>query len=273
MRGRRLAFLLAVPMLMGLVASTPALAALYGLSSSIPGTLYTVDAGTGAATAVGNLTGADNTSLTGLSFLDGTLFGTDIASPGHSLNAGTIDHATCAYTWVSDQDGSINWHGLASDEAAGLLYAIDQNDGNKLKSMTAAGVVTTIGTGAGIQGRGMAYDDANDILYATGDRSLCTVDTATGTSTLVGEMGLETGYFGLAYDEVAQVLYGVNGSNLYTINVGTGAPTLVGSLNAAHTIDGLAWLGPQGPEVPEPGTLTLAMLAVGAIAGLRKRLS
>jgi hypothetical protein len=29
------------------------------------------------------------------------------------------------------------WHGLASDAGAGLWYTIDQNDSNKLKSMTA----------------------------------------------------------------------------------------------------------------------------------------
>jgi len=119
----------------------------------------------------------------------------------------------------------------------------------------------------------MAYDDANDILYATGGYNLYTVDTATGVAALVGDMDVWTNYFGLAYDEVAQVLYGVDGSDLYTINVGTAEATLVGSLNAQHTIDGLAWLGPQGPDVPEPGTLALAMLAVGAIAGLKKRRS
>ena len=119
----------------------------------------------------------------------------------------------------------------------------------------------------------MAFDDANDILYATGGTSLYMVNTADGTSTLVRDMGLSTNYFGLAYDEIAQILYGVNGSSLYTINVSTAEATLVGSLNVGNTVDGLAWLGPQGPEVPEPGTLALAMMAVGAIAGLRKRLS
>jgi len=204
---------------MGLVGSTPALAALYGLSSSTPGTLYTIDAGSGAATAVGDLTGNTNVSLTGLSFLDGTLFGTDVWVDQFMI--GTIDTGTAAFTGVGDQDGSFNWHGLASDEAAGLLYSIDHDDGDKLKSMTAAGVVTTIGTGGGADGRGMAYDDANDILYASDfPSSLYTVNTATGVSTLIGDMGISTNRFGLAYDEVAQILYAnVAGEGLYSITM------------------------------------------------------
>ena len=276
MRGRRLGFLLVVPVLMGLIGSTPALAALYGLSSSNPGTLYTVNPGDGSATAVTDLSGSSFVSLTGLSFLDGTLFGTDIVPPGASFMTGTIDTGSGAFVGVSNQDGSANWHGLASDEAAALLYTIDINDSNKLKSMTAGGVVTTIGTGAGIDGRGMAFDDVNDILYATGSGSLYTVNTATGASTLVGGMQLDTGLIGLAYDEIADILYAnVAGTGLYTINVGTGDATFIGSngTTAGSGIDGLAWLGPQGPDVPEPGTLALAMLAVGAIAGLKKRLS
>jgi len=278
MRGRRLGFLLVVPVLMGLVASSPALAVLYGLSSSTPGTLYTIAPGSGLATAVGDLTGCDRVSYTGLSFLDGTLFGTDVYVSGWKV--GTIDTGSTAFTIVGDQDGASDWHGLASDEGAGLLYTVDYNDGYKLKSMTAGGVVTTIGTGTGIHGRGMAYDDGNDILYATGPgssaQSLYTVNTATGTSTLIGAMGVSTAYIGLAYDEVADILYAnVGGTGLYTVNVGTGDATFIGSkgTTAGSGIDGLAWLGPQGPEVPEPGTLVLGMMAVAAIAGLRKRLS
>ena len=278
MRGRRLGFLLVVPVLMGLIGSTPALAALYGLSSSNPGTLYTVSSSDGSATAVNDLTGSDLVSYTGLSFLDGTLFGSDVYVSGFKV--GTIDTGSAAFTGVGDQDGSSNWHGLASDESAGLLYTIDISDSNKLKSMTAGGVVTTIGTGTGIQGRGMAYDDGNGILYATGvtgqPQSLYTVNTATGVATLVGDMGVSTYYVGLAYDEVADILYAnVGETGLYTVNVSTGELAFIGSngTTAGSGIDGLAWLGPQGPDVPKPGTLALAMLAVGAIAGLRKRLS
>ncbi len=81
----------------------------------------------------------------------------------------------------------INWQGLASNESAGLLYTLDSSDGFKLKSMTAADVLTTIGTGTKISGVGMAYDDANDILYTLDDRSSqYTIDTSSGTSTFEG---------------------------------------------------------------------------------------
>ena len=47
---------------------------LFGLSSSAPGTLYTLDPNTGVATPVTNLTGTIAVNLTGLSFL-GSRFG------------------------------------------------------------------------------------------------------------------------------------------------------------------------------------------------------
>jgi len=87
--------------------------------------------------------------------------------------------------------------------------------------MTAGGVVTTLGTGDGIDGRGMAFDDFKDILYATDNSGgLYTVNTATETSTLIGDMGLGSSVnrIGSAYDKDPCILYANNGSvgNLYT---------------------------------------------------------
>ena len=119
-----------------------------GLSSASPGAVYDIDASTGVATL--RSTTSTFSSFVGATFLDGLLYGSDFCDPS-CFKVDAIDPDTGATTLVSDQDGSANWHGLASDESAGLIYAIDINDGNKLKSLTAAGVVTTIGTGAGIE--------------------------------------------------------------------------------------------------------------------------
>jgi len=268
MKGRRLVLVLAICVVASLSFSSQAFGLLYGLSSSNPGTLYTVHAGTGAATAVVSL--SETVSFTGMAFLGNDLYATDVYTTGFRL--GTIDVSTGVFTVVCDQDGSLNWHGLAADQSAGLLYAIDYDDGFKLKSTTPAGVVTTIGTGAGIEGRGMTYDDGNGIMYATGmdaahDQFLYTVNKTAGTASLIGAMGLNTYRIGLAYDEVNDILYANDamGGGLYTVNVGTGGTTLVGynGTTAGAGIDGLAW-----SPVPEPATICLLG---GALAGLALR--
>ena len=133
-----------------------------------------------------------------------------------------------------------------------MLYTIDINDDYKLISITPGGVITTIGTGTGINGIGMAYDNTHGILYATfsSNRGLYTVNVSTGTATYIGDTGL-TFPNGLAYAETAGVLYANDGyttNSLYTLNVSTGAATLVGAngvgggTNSTQVLNDLAWV-------------------------------
>jgi DNA-binding beta-propeller fold protein YncE len=240
-------------------------AQLWGLTSSTPGSVYSINPATGAATFVTDLTGAVATSLVGLDILAGKLYATDVVA-GAGFSFGTIDIATGAFTIINDQDGSANWHGLAASAAQNLLYTIDLNDSSKLKSVTPSGVVTAIGAGTGIFGVGMAFDDNHSLLYAVDGSSLYTVDTTTGTATLVGALGIGDGRFGLAYDPTTDTLYGNGGDTetLYTIDVTTGAATAVGpnGPTAGDHIDGLAFGSLTPAAVPEPGAFTSA-LAVG----------
>src|ERR1700722_14851446 len=75
---------------------------LYGLSSSLPGSLYTINTSTGAATHVVDLSGAFESSFVDLAALNGTLYGSDIdPSSGPLLGQftfGTINATTGAYT-------------------------------------------------------------------------------------------------------------------------------------------------------------------------------
>lgn len=240
-----------------IACSQVAEAVLYGVSDGNPGHLYRINEVTGAAILVAPVT-PGSVSLTGASFLGGELYATDVFDVGDLM--GTIDTSTGTYTPTISQGFSVNWHGLASDESAGLLYTIDIDFNYTLISITPGGVATLIGTGAGIDGRGMAFDDLNDILYAThsGDSGLYQVDTTTGVAQFIGNMGIDAGNIGLAYDEVAQTLYANDGSSsfsLYTVDVNTGLATLVGP-NLADGINGLAWI------VPEPTTGTLLLLGI-----------
>lgn len=240
--------------------------ALIGLSSSSSPALYDINSSTGAATLTVAVGGVDFTSLVGLDFLGGTLYATDVATGG-DFRFGTIDIGTGAFTSINNQDGSANWHGLAGNEAALLLYTIDIDDSNSLKSITPAGVVSTIGvTAPSIDGRGMAYDDSNGILYAAGsDGNLYAVDTSTAVATLIGAMGISGGSIGLAYDEDTQTLFAnaADLDTLYSLNVATGAATRIGINGAQAEIDGLAWIpGQRVPEPAMPALLGLALLAL-----------
>ena len=249
---------------------------LIGLSSTSPGVLYTVDSGTGAAAPYVPLNG--EASFTGLSYLSGTLYGTDlIGYPGGAggFDIGSID-TDGTINFLSDQNGSSNWHGLASDEAADIMWSIDLNNSNQLTEQFLDGTVNVIGP-SGIEGRGMAYDDGNGILYALGPasdaQSLYTVDRATGASTLIGPTGITSFYVGLAFDECSRTLYmtatqpgPANGpSFLYTLDTATGAATLVGPTGFS-TIDGLAWKGEcfkkeltSGPDADGDGAIDLVV--------------
>ena len=239
---------------------------LYGISSTTPGHLYTLDPATGAATFVTDVTGADLVSFSGLESLNGVLYATDVAKGEWKF--GTVDKTTGAFTAINNQDGSANWHGLAADHDLGLFYTVDLNDGNKLKSVTPSGTVTTIGP-AGIEMRGMAFDDVNNILYGVDAASLYTLNTATGAATLIGATGAATDWYeGLDYDNATKQLFYNTAGNLYTLNTVSAAATLVG-LNGVDRIDGLAHI--DVPDVSQ--TSVLLLMGLGGLWLARERLS
>lgn len=260
--------------------SSMSLGALVGISTD-SNLVFSIDPTTGASSLIGPSGG--NYAGVGASYLDGTLYATDllvhIGDPW-DVRLASIDLGTGTSTSINDQGGSLNWPGLASDEGAGYLHTIDIDSGvNQLKRIETDGRITSIGSGAGVDGRGMAYDDANSILYATHESGgLYTIDTATGNSTLIGNTGIITSWIGLAFDENLGILYantvdpdGPNGraGSLYTLDIQTGVASFIG-VNSDNFIDGLAWT-PDVALVPIPATVWLFASALGAFGCLGKR--
>lgn len=270
---RRLIFTLAA-VAVTLASAGPAKAGLIGIDSFGTSQLYNVSTTTGAATPLVTVTGG-SASFSGLAYLNGTLYATDIFANGFRF--GSIDMTTGAFTVINNQGGSFNWHGLAANQAGNVLYSIDQDNGNRLVSVTPAGVITTIGSGTGIEGRGMAYDNGNGILYATGPgsgvQSLYAVNTTTGTATLIGSTGINSYMIGLAFDDATGTLYmtaspgGQGPSNLYTLNTTTGLATLIGATGVSD-LDGLEFIPTQA--VPAPPAAVLAVLGLASVGGFRR---
>ncbi len=253
------------------LAQTSAPPGLYGISgqSGDNAVLYQIDPFTGAASEFLTLN-ADGGFIMGLTGLGGQMYASLLSdfpgSPGGN-SLGRIDIDTGVVTHVSDVNARLNVTGLAANESAGLLYTIDAGS-SALYAITPGGVLTEVGSTGGVDGRGLAYDDAEGILYAVSlNDNLYTIDASTGSSTLVGHVDISaTGldWAGMAFDEYTNTLLlndGVGG-NLWKIDTATAGTTLVGA-NGLTGISGLAW-------VPAPGTLALAFPAL-TLARRRRR--
>jgi hypothetical protein len=101
---------------------------LLGLSTSLVGptaVVYSIHSSTGAATPIVAVTGNNGVLLTGIAYLRGQLYATDVSVSGLGIAMGTINLNTGLFTPLINQDGSSDWLGMAADQAANLLYTID----------------------------------------------------------------------------------------------------------------------------------------------------
>jgi hypothetical protein len=235
--------------LLGLDAR-PTTGLLYSLSNL--GRLYTLDAGTGAATLVGALKSPINGSLLAFDFnpnadVSGAASLRVLTAAGDNLavnvNAGANLGAVSQQTRVSSPSGAVRLTGAA----------YSNNDANPATSTTL-----------------YAIDALGSALFATNA-------PAGGVYTRVGSLGFDSlNVFGFDISGSGIAYAGLTGddsySSLYTIDLQTGAASLVGAFGvqgntALPTIVGLT----VAPAVPEPTTVGLMLAGLGAVGLLRRR--
>lgn len=212
---------------------------MYG-SDTFETALINVDCDTAETQAIGTT----SSHIAGLAFHreTGILYGISSFSGGALY---TIDPATGTAQLVGNT-GISYAHGLAIDQATGILYATSWV--SELYSIdSGTGVATMIGP-LGYDNIGaLDFDPTTGVLYgaylyANSDGHLVTIDTATGLATLVN-----TGhrFAGIAFDHLGQ-LYGVDNqstsaydSMLYAIDKHTAAATFIGQLTDRKNVIGL----------------------------------
>jgi hypothetical protein len=203
----------------------PATGQLYGLGST--GQLYTLNATTGAATAVGS------TPLT----LTGTNFGFDFNPQVDRIRV--VSDADANFRAVPDTGAAV------SPADTNLTYATGDANVGANPNATAAGYSGNIASTASTTL--YLIDTTLDVLatQGSGPGVSPTVSPNTGQLFTVGALGfdatdeasLDVGEDGVAY--AAMVPSGSTASQLYTVNLTSGAATAVGPVGSNLTLKGI----------------------------------
>lgn len=279
--------------------TSSAQAALLGLYDSSPPTVYEINPTQGAPTATvrGQLFGKPpvppfqfRARPAGLTFLRGNAYASFVTGIGGARHVGVIDLTNNHF--LPFTFGFERFSGLASNEAANLFYSVDRGDNFKLKTITTAGNISTIGSGTGVDAVALAFDDANGILYAIGsDADLYSIDVDTGVGTFIGSTASGASQdIGLAYDEEQELLFMVHTNSLIVVDTTTGLGIpgppgnpgdgkLIGTITgpgigSARPFEGLAWVNEDGcsalscnfsSDVPAPSALGLLLFGLAGL--------
>ena len=242
----------------------------YAVSGNVnSGSLYTINPVTGAGNLIGNADYDDvdvfksltldphSGVLYGLSNISGNAVISRINSAIGDAYALYSLPLTDMYSITFDSSGTL--YGI---QKTGEIYTIDLNTGSYTFKDTADIMINSA-----------AFDLTTNTLYATPyliigtnkDR-IYTIDPETGTSTVVGNTGLNVLTNDLAFDASGN-MYGVTGSasqsnDFISIDKNTGAGTIIGSINypnitgLAFSLTGITGLEPADkPQMPKDYSL------------------
>lgn len=248
-------------------------ALLVGISSSTD-SYYEINPTTGIATFLS--TSSADANYAGLAYLNGSFYASDLFTffPQVSSNLYSVDPYTGTEVIVNNQGGQYDWHGLAANQSANVLYTVAFDD-DTLKTISPDGTITTIAP-VNINARGLAYDNASGTLYALNGGNLpgyaipglYTIDTTTGVTSYIGQPSTGYNMAGLAFDETAGILYLNDGNGLYSVNTNNGLSSFIG-FNGVSGIDGLAWADIS--TVPLPSTVFLFASGLLGVIGIAMR--
>jgi len=221
-------------------------------ASDSSGGLITIDSVSGASALVGNMGHAG----IGMAYdgSSGTMYTRDF------LNLYTVNLGTAATTLVGASGSGIT--GLAFDQGYSTLYSVDQNNGDLYSVNSGTGAATLIGN-TGISIPLDLSTDSSGVVYAADiNANIYTLNTITGAALLVAGTVTPDGLTSISFDENDN-LFGVtlNGDHFVSINIGSASTTTIGSPVILQDIRGMDFL-----RIPEPGSLTLAALALIGLA-------
>ncbi|MGB3976253.1 MAG: hypothetical protein WBM02_12190 [bacterium] len=131
--------------------------------------------------------------------------------------------------------GDITFIGINPDKyifggtwADGKWYAISYDPHNLYTVNPSDGTMTLVGSTGQVILTGIAYDDVNDIMYASSSNFLFTLNRFTGAITQVGPFGPSLSIIDIAYGDGVLYAHCIATDAIYTVNVSTGEATLIG---------------------------------------------
>lgn len=259
----------------------------YAVQSDGDDQLYSIDLGSGVATAIGPSGFGDIDGLT-FDLAGTTLYGIDTSSD----QLVTCSTATGACTAVGPLGAAVNATGLTFG-CDGNLYMGNENDQGLYLVDPVSGAATLIGSGSGEDLTALAARSATagcaSGLFGVGDDSfdaLVCLDPITGIAAPIGDLGIVSSDGGLDFDGAGVLWFLDDDGNLYNVDATTGAASPAGSTDAGF--EGLAIAADtcgQGPPPPPPpssilevptlspwGMLGLSgLIAAAALVFLRRR--
>ncbi len=206
---------------------------LWGITDSIPGTVFLMDAGTGLATV--------HTTTSGVGGIENLAI--PPAPVAYAVDSDDADHLWMLYLnlGIVVDVGPTNYDNIEALTFApdGTLYGVDDgSDYLVTLDLTTGGAAFVGSLGVGVEDPGLASDWAGNLwMVDNGTQNLYSVRRDTGQATLIGPLGQKV----TALTAHGPTLYGLGGdgaNNLVTINTATGAATPVGPLVNVTVQDG-----------------------------------